>query len=219
MVGAVSGRLRPLHEISAFALAAVPVAGLLTWHVNYQPVFDLDRYLWIAGIVGVLGTGGGYALLWGARNPERWSLLSALYGAAVLALAYWRLRDIDLLLPWSIICLILSGVHLVFAERLRTWRFKDKFYRRAFGVHALACAGFLAAAVPLWVEREWLPVLWSLLHAVDRVDREQDRRAMAAARAVGRRRRRCWPRCSIRDSRRASGRSSTGWPTVSACRR
>ena len=163
VVGAVSGRLRPLHEISAFALAAVPVAGLLTWHLNYQPVFDLDRYLWIAGIVGVLGTGGGYALLWGARNPERWSLLSALYGAAVLALAYWRLRDIDLLLPWSMICLILSGVHLVFAERLRTWRFKDKFYRRAFGVHALACAGFLAAAVPLWVEREWLPVLWALL--------------------------------------------------------
>ena len=163
VVGAVSGRLRPLHEISAFALAVVPVAGLLTWHASYQPAFDLDRYLWIAGIVGVLGTGGGYALLWGARHPERWSLMSALYGAAVLALAYWRLRDIDLLLPWSIICLVLSGVHLVFAERLRTWRFKDKFYRRAFGVHALACAGFLAAAVPLWVEREWLPVLWSLL--------------------------------------------------------
>ena len=163
VVGAVSGRLRPLHEISALALAVVPVAGLLAWHASYQPVFDLDHYLWIAGIVGVLGTGGGYALLWGARHPERWSLLSALYGAVVLALAYWRLSDIDLLLPWSIVCLILSGVHLVFAERLRTWRFKDKFYRRAFGVHALACAGFLAAAVPLWVEREWLPVLWSLL--------------------------------------------------------
>ena len=162
IVGAVSGRLRPQHEIAAFALAAVPVAGLLAWQATYQPAFDLDRYLWIAGIVGVLGT-GGYALLWGARNPERWSLLSALSGAAVLALAYWRLRDIELLLPWSIICLILSGVHLVFAERLRTWRFKDRFYRRAFGVHALACAGFLAAAVPLWVEREWLPVLWSLL--------------------------------------------------------
>ncbi len=162
IVGAVSGRLRPQHEISAFALAAVPVAGLLAWQATYQPAFDVDRYLWIAGIVGALGT-GGYALLWGARNPERWSLLSALSGAAVLALAYWRLRDIALLLPWSIICLILSGVHLVFAERLRTWRFKDRFYRRAFGVHALACAGFLAAAVPLWVEREWLPVLWSLL--------------------------------------------------------
>ena len=163
MVGAVSGRLRPLHEISAFALAAMPVAGLLAWHMSYQPAFDLDRYLWIVGIVGVMGTGGGYALLWGARNPERWSLLSAFYGTAVLALAYWRLRDIELLLPWSIICLMLSGVHLVFAERLRTWRFKDRCYRRAFGVHALACAGFLAAAVPLWVEREWLPVLWSLL--------------------------------------------------------
>ena len=163
MVGAVSGRLRPQHEIAAFALLVVPVAGLLAWHESYLPAFHLDRYLWIAGLVGALGTGGGYALLWGARNPERWSLMSAIYGAAVLALAYWRLRDIDLLLPWSIICLILSGVHLVFAERLRTWRFKDAFYRRAFGVHALACAGFLAAAVPLWVEREWLPVLWSLL--------------------------------------------------------
>jgi uncharacterized membrane protein len=102
-------------------------------------------------------------LLWGARNPERWSLLSAIYGAAVLAIAYWRLRDIELLLSWSAICLILSGLHLVFAERLRTWRFRDQLHRRAFGVHTLACAGFLAAAVPLWVEREWLPVLWSLL--------------------------------------------------------
>jgi uncharacterized membrane protein len=162
-VGAVSGRLRPQHEIAAVALAAVPAVGLLAWQASYQPLFNLDLYLWMAVIVGALGTAGGYALLWGARNPERWSLLSALYGAAALALAYWRLRDVALLLPWSIICLILSGVHLVFAERLRTWRFKDKFYRRAFGVHALACAGFLAAAVPLWVEREWLPVLWSLL--------------------------------------------------------
>ncbi|HEV8388413.1 MAG TPA: DUF2339 domain-containing protein [Dongiaceae bacterium] len=163
MVGAVSGRLKPQHEIAAFALTAVPILGLLEWNVQFQPAFDLDLYLWIAGIVGILGTAGGYALLWGARNPERWSLLSAIYGAAVLAIAYWRLRDIELLLPWSIVCLILSAVHLLFTERLRVWRFKDRFYRRAFGVHALACAGFLAAAVPMWVEREWLPVLWSLL--------------------------------------------------------
>jgi uncharacterized membrane protein len=163
MIGAVSGRLRPRHEIAAFTLATIPVIGLLAWHLESWRVPDLDRYIWVAGIVGALGTGGGYALLWGARNPERWSLLSALYGAAVLALAYWRLGDIALMLPWSIICLILAGIHLGFAERLRTWRFKDKFHRRAFGVHTLACAGFLAAAVPLWVEREWLPVLWSLL--------------------------------------------------------
>jgi uncharacterized membrane protein len=163
MVGAVSGRLRPQHEISAFALASVPALGLLAWQMQYQPAFDLDLYLWIAGIVGALGTGGGYALLWGARNPERWSLLSAIYGASVVAIAYWRLRGVDLLLSWSVICLVFSALHLVFAERLRSWRFRDRLYRRAFGVHALACAGFLAAAVPLWVEREWLPVLWSLL--------------------------------------------------------
>jgi uncharacterized membrane protein len=163
MVGALSGRLRPQHEIAAFVLAAVPAAGMLAWNVDYQPTFDLDLYLWIAVLLGVLGSGGGYALMWGARAPERWSLLSAAYGAAVLAIAYWRLRNIELLLPWSIICLILSAAHLGFAERLRHWRFKDRLHRRTFGIHALACAGFLAAAVPLWVEREWLPVLWSLL--------------------------------------------------------
>jgi uncharacterized membrane protein len=163
IVGAVSGRLRPVHEIAAFALASAPVLGLLVWNLQFQPEFDVDHYLWIAAIVGALGILGGYALLWGARNPERWALLSAIYGAAVLAIAYWRLRHIDLLLPWSILCLILSTVHLGFAERLRFWRFRDRFHRRAFGVHALACAGFLAAAVPLWVGREWLPVLWSLL--------------------------------------------------------
>jgi len=163
ILGAASGRLKPQHEIAAFALAIVPILGLLAWSGEFHPTYDLDRYLWIAGLFGALGTGGAYGLLWGARNPERWSLLSAIYGAAVLAIAYWRLRDVELLLPWAIICLILSAVHLLFTERLRNWRFKDRFYRRAFGVHALACAGFLAAAVPLWVEREWLPVLWSLL--------------------------------------------------------
>jgi uncharacterized membrane protein len=163
VVGAVSGRLRPMHEIAAFALASVPVLGLMTWNLQFQPEFDVDLYLWIAIVIGALGTAGGYALLWGARNPERWALLSAIYGAAVLAITYWRLRHVDLLLPWSILCLILSAVHLGFAERLRTWRFRDRFHRRAFGVHTLACAGLLAAAVPLWVERQWLPVLWSLL--------------------------------------------------------
>jgi uncharacterized membrane protein len=163
IIGATTGRLRPEQEIAAFALAAVPALGLLAWQMDFQPADDLDRYLWVAGTIGLLGTGGGYALLWGARNPERWSLLSGIYGSAVLAIAYWRLRGIDLLLSWSMICLILSAVHLVFAERLRTWRFRDRGYRRAFGVHALACAGFLATAVPLWVEREWLAVLWSLL--------------------------------------------------------
>ncbi|MGH6891234.1 MAG: DUF2339 domain-containing protein [Dongiaceae bacterium] len=163
IVGAASGRLRPEHEIAGFALAAVPLLGLLAWDAHIPSAHDLDPYLWTAGIIGVLATAGGYGLLWGARNPERWALLSAIYGAAVLAIAYWRLRGIDLLLPWSIVCLILSAVHLAFAERLRNWRFKERGYRRAFGVHALACAGFLAAAAPLWVEREWLPVLWSLL--------------------------------------------------------
>ena len=163
ILGAVSGRLRHQHEIAGFALAAVPVLGLLLWSGEPRIFERLDQYLWVAGITGVLGTGGAYALLWGARSPERWSLLSAGYGAVVLAIAYWRLRNIDLLVPWPIVCLILSGVHLAFTERLRHWRFKDRLYRRAFGIHALACAGFLAAAVPLWVERQWLPVLWSLM--------------------------------------------------------
>jgi uncharacterized membrane protein len=163
VLGAASGRLRPQHEVAGFALAAVPILGLLEWTAQFHPTFELDLFLWVAGLAGAAGTAGAYGLLWGARNPERWSLLSAAYGAATLAIAYWRLRGVDLLLPWPIICLVLSAVHLAFAERLRSWRFKDRFHRRAFGVHALACAGFLAAAVPLWVERAWLPVLWSLL--------------------------------------------------------
>jgi uncharacterized membrane protein len=159
VVGGLSSRLRPEHEFAGFALALAPMLGLLLWVTPR----DLDGYLIIASILGALGTGGGYALMWGARRPEQWSLLSAAYGAVVLALAYWRLRGIDLLLPWSIVCLALSAIHLGFAERLRIWRQRDRGYRRSFGVHALACVAFLAAAVPLWVEREWLPVLWSLM--------------------------------------------------------
>ena len=169
-MGMAIGRFKPQHDLAGFAMAAVPVLGLLFWNLGESGYVDMAlsgdsvaRYLWIVCIVGAFGIFGGFALAWGARAPERWSLLSALYGAATLALAYWRLRHVDLLLPWSIICLILSALHLGFAERLHHWRFKETRYRRSFGIHALACAGFLAAAVPLWVGREWLAVLWSLL--------------------------------------------------------
>jgi uncharacterized membrane protein len=169
-MGMAIGRFKPRHDLAGFAMAAVPLLGLLFWDLGHSGYVDLalsggpvDRYLWTACIVGAFGIFGGFGLAWGAKAPERWSLLSAIYGAVVLALAYWRLRGIDLLLPWSIVCLILSGLHLAFAERLHHWRFKEPIYRRSFGVHALACAGFLAAAVPLWVGREWLAVLWSLM--------------------------------------------------------
>lgn len=169
-MGLSIGRFKPQHEIAGFAMSSVPVLGLLLWNLGHSGYVDLalalstaDRYLWIACIVGALGIGAGFGLAWGARRPEHWSLLSAVCGAAVLALAYWRLRHVDLLLPWSIICLTLAALHLGFAERLHHWRFKEPRYRRSFGIHALACAGFLAAAVPLWVGREWLAVLWSLL--------------------------------------------------------
>jgi uncharacterized membrane protein len=169
-MGMAIGRFKPQHDLAGFAMASVPVLGLLFWNLGESGYVDMAlsgdsvvRYLWIACIVGAFGLFGGFGLAWGARAPERWSLLSALYGAAVLALAYWRLRYVDLLVPWSIICLILSAVHLGFTQRLHSWRFKELRYRRSFGIHALACAGFLAAAVPLWVGREWLAVLWSMM--------------------------------------------------------
>jgi uncharacterized membrane protein len=169
-MGMTIGRFKPQHDLAGFAMAAVPVLGLLFWNLGESGYVSMElsgdsvtRYLWIACIVGALGLFGGFGLAWGARAPERWSLLSAIAGAGTLALAYWRLRYVDLLLPWSIICLILSAIHLGFAQRLLDWRFKEPRYRRSFGIHALVCAGFLAAAVPLWVGGEWLAVLWSLL--------------------------------------------------------
>ena len=169
-MGMAIGRVKARHDLAGFGMASVPVLGLLFWNLGHSGFVDLAlsgesvaRYLWIVCIVGAFGILGGFGLAWGAKAPERWSLLSAIYGAAVLALAYWRLRYVHLLLPWSIVCLLLSALHLGFAERLHHWRFKEPRYRRSFGIHALACAGFLAAAVPLWVGRDWLPVLWSLL--------------------------------------------------------
>jgi uncharacterized membrane protein len=56
----------------------------------------------------------------------------------------------------------MSALHLGATERLNAWRVAEPRYRGAFAVHALASAAFLAAAVPLVVEEEWLAVCWSL---------------------------------------------------------
>ena len=167
----VEGRRHQHVDVASFAVSAIVVLlGFAAWHPLLpgtpdlpQELIELDRYLWAALLLGGLLTFGGFGLIRGAQHPARWATLSAAGGGLVFAIVYATLRDLDLLVPWSILCLIMSALHLGATERLNAWRSVDPSYRGAFAVHALASAAFLAAAVPLVVEDEWLAVCWSLL--------------------------------------------------------
>ncbi len=173
LVGAamVEGRRHQHVDIAAFAIAAIIVLiGFMPWSPLLpgtpglaQELVELGRYLWLALLLGGLLTLGGFGLIRGARNPARWAIVSAVGGGIVFAIVHARLRHLDFLVPWSILCALMSALHLGATERLNKWRASDVKYRGAFAVHAIACAAFLASAVPMVVEKEWLAVSWSLL--------------------------------------------------------
>lgn len=165
----LAARYRPHIDVAVYVVVGIVLFGFLAWYprfsalANWPETAELDRYLWISLALGTLLTGGGFALNWGAEKPARWSAISTVGNAIVFAIVYERLRWTEFLLPWSILCALMSALHLGAAERLNKWRLAEIRYRGAFALHVLASAGFLAAAIPLVVEKEWLAVAWSLL--------------------------------------------------------
>jgi uncharacterized membrane protein len=157
-------RFRPEQELVA-ALAAVFAALLLTgWPLAADALTaDTSRFIGVAlAIGGVFGL-GGFAALWGARQPVRWALLSTLSATAFFLIAYARLRGIEGLPSWALVSLAIAALSTVAAGFVGRVRAISRSYEESLGVYALAASGFIAFAIPMELEHAWMAVGWSLL--------------------------------------------------------
>jgi uncharacterized membrane protein len=157
-------RFRGEHEpLAAFAIALA--ACLLTAWPLPSDVFTTETARFVAVVLGAgaLVAGGGFAGLWGARQPARWALLSAIGTAAFFLIAYGRVRGLEALPPWGLVSLVVAALHVAAAERVARYRAAGPGYEEALGAFALAASFFIALAIPLELEHGWIAVGWALL--------------------------------------------------------
>jgi len=164
-----AARRFPKEEVSALVGAAIAVAVYAAWSpFGYDWIFgqSIDRrgdLILIGLLLGAAFGLGGFWFELGAERPTRWAGLSTLGTAFLFGGAYLNLNEADLLLTWPIQAVILAALHMGAAERLNRFRQRgDGRYDGALGLHCLAVSGFLALAVPMRLETEWISAAWSI---------------------------------------------------------
>ena len=156
------------EEVPALIGAAIVIAAFATWSpFGYgwamQSLADRTGDLLLVGLV--LGTAyglGGFWFEFGARVPTRWAGLSTLGTAFLFGGAYLDLNGVELWLSWWLLAVLLAALHVGAATTLDRLRPAQPIYTGALGLHVLAAAGFLALAVPMQLEHEWIAVSWAV---------------------------------------------------------
>ena len=157
-------RFRVEQEPLAALASLLAALLLLGWPISsVEFTADTSRYVGAALSIGGLFAVGGFGALWGARQPVRWALLSALSTAAFFLIAYARLRGIAELPSWGLVSLAIAALTVIAAEFVGRHRAAGRSYEESLGVYALASSGFIAFAIPLELEHAWIAVGWSLL--------------------------------------------------------
>lgn len=156
------------EEIPAMLGAGLAVLAYIGWSpmvFDYASGTNLDRQnemILIGLVFGAALTLGGYWFAQGAERPARWSALSCLGSAFLFGGAYINLNEADLLFSWPVIAILLAVLHMIAAERLNKRRLVDRHYVGAFALHCLAVSGFIAIAIPMRLEKDWVAVAWAL---------------------------------------------------------
>jgi uncharacterized membrane protein len=112
--------------------------------------------------MGGLLAGGAYALMWNAGRPGFWAALSATAAFLHLLLAYGALHRALPDTSWGAISLGLAVPYLAASERLVRWRLQMAGATEALGFVAVGVAFFVAAAIPLELERQWITMAYAL---------------------------------------------------------
>ncbi len=157
-------RFRVEQEPLAALAAALAALLLIAWPIAaVELTVDTSRFIGVALAIGGLFALGGFGAQWGARQPVRWALLSALSAGAVFLIAYARLRGMEELPSWGLVSLAIAALAVLAAHIVARHRAVSRSYEEALGVYALAAGAFIAFAIPVELEHAWIAVGWSLL--------------------------------------------------------
>ena len=173
------------------SLAALPViGGLLTlatlalWHLpqivtkrpylvpakapelGFAPGSVLPPELFTFATVSVVFAAifgfGAFYLLWGARRPGFWAVLSTTLPLAILTTAYWRIEAFEVGLSWTLISLALAGLYLAGASHLVRQEQKrgldPDLLRGALGAFAVAVVSATTLAATTQLREAWLTI-------------------------------------------------------------
>jgi uncharacterized membrane protein len=167
----VAARRFLAEEIPAMAGTGLVVLAYIGWNPHYVicelaeggtcPDWHVEM-IWVGLVFGAILTFGAYWFELRARHPARWAALSTLGGAFLFGGAYINLWEGDLLFSWPVIAILLAVLHMIAAERLNKRRLLDPHYVGAFALHCLAVSGFIAIAIPMRLEKDWVAVAWAL---------------------------------------------------------
>ncbi len=159
------GRWTPRFQHVATLAPALSLAALGVWWFLTAGIgggWDADRFAWRAILFGGFYAGGAFALLWNAGRPGFWAALSVAAALAHFLFAWWVLRFQATGTPWGLISLGLAAPFLVGAERLVRWRGQMAGATEALGFLAAGVSFFIAAAIPLELDRHWITVAYAL---------------------------------------------------------
>ena len=156
--------------VSRFQYAAVlaPVLSLVTlallWLDPFSDGIPVDDELFATRtiLLGTLYAGGAFALMWNAARPGFWAALSVAAALAHFLLCWRVLRDTSVGVPWGLVSIGLAAPFLVGAERLVRWRSSMPGATEALGFLAAGVSFFIAAAVALELNREWITVAYAV---------------------------------------------------------
>ena len=162
------------------------------WWADTQgtgPDWDSEDFAWRAILLGGFFAAGAFALLWNAARPGFWAALAVAATLAHFLLCWYVLRGVAAGTPWGLISVALAVPFLVGAERLARWRETMPGATEALGYCAAGVAFFIAVAIALEFNREWITVAYAVEFAAVA--------AIASRLGLNAMRRLCWPLLAV----------------------
>ncbi len=136
----------------------------LPWGAPYAVKADgIDALAWVIMGFGVLYAVGAFVALWRSRRPGSWASLSLAAAMGFLLLGYWAYRDQTIEHFWGVLSCGISFIYAMLAMFMASRRERAPGYDHALAALSVAAAAFLALAVPLELDRQWITVAWALL--------------------------------------------------------
>ena len=159
------GRSTPRFQYAAALAPLLSLVALAFWwsvESGWRPNWYDSRFALWSIVFGGLYAAGAFALMWNAGRPGFWAALSVAAALSHFLLCWYVLRTVTPGTPWGLISIGLAAPFLVAAERLSHWRDRMAGGTEALGYLAAGVSFFIAAAIPMELDRQWITVAYAL---------------------------------------------------------